>query len=158
MENKQPDNNGLKRLRDYKEYLLQRRELREKLLVKSENESDKAYLIKIRESQVYRKLMEMVKSKKVLRNEDPIWEDIEKEIYTFSPEFKSKLIFLTKGRLTELDYQTALLVKIGIRPTDTAVLFGRTKGTIVSRREYLGRKIFDENVSTKTVDRIIKVI
>lgn len=84
-----------------------------------------------------------------------LWEKLTETVELSSPELRPKLEALTSGRLSETDFQIALLIKCGIPPKDMATLLYKVKGSISSRRAYLGQKIFGENVGITTVDRLI---
>ena len=110
----------------------------------------------ILQSAAYGVLQERITRGQVIREKDPLWEDLEQAVSEASPRFKSDLQLLTRGRLTELDYQTALLIKCGVLPSQMTILFSRSKGCITSRRISLGAKIFDEKRSVKTLDGLIR--
>lgn len=107
-------------------------------------------------SDVYNKLFELLKQKKALSYDDSIWNELEDIVIKASPDFKYNLHLLTLSHLTEIDFHTALLIKCHIQPSQMAILLGRTKGTIVSRRESLSLKIFGEKMGTKVIDSIIR--
>lgn len=65
---------------------------------------------------------------------------------------------MANGKLTNNDYHTALLIKCGVAPTQMAGIFCLTKGAIVSRRESLCTKFFGENLGTKVIDDIIRLL
>lgn len=74
----------------------------------------------------------------------------------YSGKFKARLNLLANGRLKKKDYHLILLIRCGMTPTNMTVLLGRTKGTISYRREEIGLKLMDENLSVKDVDDIIR--
>ncbi len=84
--------------------------------------------------------------------------ELEQTVLESSPKFRIHLNLLTEGRLTSADFHTALLIKCGIKPSQMAVLLGRSNGAIVSRREALGYKILGEKTGVKAVDAIIRAI
>lgn len=108
-------------------------------------------------SDAYRQLQEIVKERRALRDDEDLWAALETGVIECSPKFKESLTLLT-GALTEQEYRTALLIKFGCQPLQMAVLFGRTKGTIVSRRESISQKAFGRKLGTKAIDTIIRML
>lgn len=109
-------------------------------------------------SDAYRRLQEIVKERRALRDDEDIWAALEAVVIECSPKFKESLTLLTGGSLTEQEYRTALLIKCGCQPLQMATLFGRTKGTIVSRRESISQKAFGRKLGTKAIDTIIRML
>ena len=87
-----------------------------------------------------------------------LWEELERTIAACSPRFKTNLNLLTSGKLTSLDLHTALLIKCGFKPSEMTVLFGRSNGAIISRRETLGFKVLDKKTGVKVIDGIIHLL
>lgn len=138
------------------------KELREKLRKElldlySKNTTAKISNI-IYESKAYGKLQELIKQKQILSYEDPLWDELECVVLKSSPKFKDNLQLLTQSRLTSIDLHTALLVKCHIQPSQMSTLLSRSKGAIVSRRESLCLKIFGEQLGTKVIDGIIRLL
>ncbi len=84
--------------------------------------------------------------------------ELERVVLESSPKFKENLNLLTLGKLNVADFQTALLIKCGIKPVEMEILLGRTHGALVSRRQTLGLKVFDEKTSIKIIDGIIRLL
>lgn len=112
----------------------------------------------IQDSEAYEKLKILVKQKQILSYGDPLWDEIENIVIKSSPKFKDNLQLLTQNRLTTIDLHTALLIKCHVSPTQMCVLLSRSKGAIVSRRETLCYKIFGEQLGTKVIDEIIRLL
>jgi len=112
----------------------------------------------ILKSDAYKKLQELIKQKKVLSYEDPLWNELEFIVLESSPKFKENLQLLTQSRLTSIDLHTAILIKCHILPSQMSALLSRSKGAIVSRRESLCLKIFGEQLGTKVIDGIIRLL
>ena len=106
-------------------------------------------------TEAYNKLMNIVDSHRTMEMDHPLWNEMETEILKISPKFRLKLRLLTSGKLNISEYHTALLVKFGIKPSQMEVLFSRSHGAIISRRESIGIKIFGQKISVTTIDRII---
>ena len=60
------------------------------------------------------------------------------------PKFKENLLLLTLGKMTTAELRTALLIKIGIKPSEMIILLGKSNGAIISRRESLCLKVLDK--------------
>ena len=110
----------------------------------------------ILQSDAYCKLQERVEKRKIIQDSEQLWDEVEKIVTSCSPDFRQKLNLLTSGNLTVIDFHTALLLKCGIKPSNMAILVGRSQGSIVSRRETLGRKIVGEKLTLAIMDRIIQ--
>ena len=87
-----------------------------------------------------------------------LWEELELTVTECSPRFKTNLNLLTSGKLTSLDLHTALLIKCGFKPSEMTILFGRSNGAIISRRETLGLKALDKKTGVKVIDGIIRLL
>lgn len=135
-----------------------REELRDKLLSIYNNDKNISISPIILNSDAYNELQEHIKQNKILSYDNPLFEELENIIIKSSPKFKENLHLLTQSRLSAVDFHTALLIKCHIQPSQMAVLLGRTKGTIVSRRDSLSLKIFGEKMGTKVIDGIIRLL
>ncbi len=113
---------------------------------------------RIVDSDAYRLLQHHIEEKSIIRDDSSLWRQLEEVILQASPDFKTNLQLLTGGKLTQLDLHTAYLVKCHVAPTQMSCLLGRTKGSISSRRESLGFKVFNEKVSVKVIDGIIRLL
>ncbi|MBD5347052.1 MAG: tetratricopeptide repeat protein [Bacteroides sp.] len=134
-----------------------RRKLRAELLEISANTSEVTPVPQaILQSDAYRQLGTLIDSGNHISS--ALLKDLEQVVTECSPKFRLHLNLLTEGRLTTADLHTALLIKCGIKPSQMAVLLGRTHGAIVSRRETLGIKILGKKTGVKTVDAIIRYI
>lgn len=128
-----------------------------KLLKIAVNSNDRYNVpVIILQSDAYCKLQESVEKGKIIDSSDPIWEEIENVVTSCSPNFRRKLNLLTSGHLTVIDFHTALLLKCGIKPSHMAIITGRSQGSIVSRRETLGKKILGGKMGLAIVDRVIQ--
>lgn len=109
-------------------------------------------------SEVYAKLLKMIENGKPLKDNDEMWEELKNTVLESSPNFMSNLNLLTFGNLTAIDIKTALLLKCGMKPSQLSVLFVRSNGAIISRREMLSVKIFDKKIGVKVLDGIIRLL
>lgn len=136
-----------------------RRRLKSELLALYQSGTEKwSVPALILSSQPYQKLQGYLNVARSLSDDDPLWEELEAIVLQSSPQFKTNLNLLTTGHLTSHDLHTALLIKCGMQPTQMAVLLGRSKSTIATRRETLCIKIFDEKLGTKAIDSIIRLM
>lgn len=136
-----------------------RQSKKEKLLsLYSNNETNYAISPVILQSDAYNRLYKNISKGTPIKETSRIWHELEESVLQVSPEFKTNLQLLANGKLTNNDYHTALLIKCGVAPTQMAGIFCLTKGAIVSRRESLCTKFFGENLGTKVIDDIIRLL
>ncbi len=109
-------------------------------------------------STAYARLLEMVENTQILKDDDPLWKELETVVSIVSPDFRQTLEILLAGKFKEADFQLALLIKCGIRPVQMQTLFAKSNGAIISRRDNLGAKIFGSKVSAEEVTAIITAI
>ncbi len=109
-------------------------------------------------SATYGRLHELVSEGCPIPHDSDLWSELEELVLRCSPNFISNLRLLTGGRLTPYELHTSLLIKCGITPKQMSVLLNRSKGAIVSRRESLCLKVFDEKMGTKVIDGIIRLL
>ena len=144
-------------LRKQTEYEL-REQLKEELLSLYENGAETQEVPHpITNSEIYQTLRTFIKEEQPIQDES-IWEELELTVTECSPRFKTNLNLLTSGKLTSLDLHTALLIKCGFKPSEMTVLFGRSNGAIISRRETLGFKVLDKKTGVKVIDGIIRLL
>lgn len=135
-----------------------RETLKNKLLSIYNDNIDTPLNSTILESDVYKKLSDLIKQRKALLYDDIIWDELEKVVIKVSPNFKYNLQLLTQSHLTTIHFHTALLIKCHFNLSQMVILLGRTKGAIVSRRDSLSLKIFGEKMGTKVIDGIIRLL
>lgn len=135
-----------------------REKLKDKLLSIYHKNGDMLLSKTILDSDVYNKLLEHIKDEKIISHDDTFWKELEETIIKSSPDFKNNLQLLVQSHLTTIDYHTALLIKCHIQPSQMAILLGRTRSAIVSRRATLSIKIFGEKIGTKVIDHIIRLL
>ncbi|MCM1141833.1 MAG: hypothetical protein NC453_24950, partial [Muribaculum sp.] len=112
----------------------------------------------IKDSAAYRTIIDKIASKTMIKENDPIWNEIEKIVIEESPNFKSNLKLLVGGNFSSYDIKTALLIKCGISTSQMSILLNRAKGTIVSRRESMCERVFDKKLGTQVIDGIIRLL
>lgn len=112
----------------------------------------------ILQSDSYKKLSGYLSEGKEIRENEPLWTELEESVLQCSPKFTDNLRLLVGGRLSSFDIQTAVLIKCGVTPSQMTILFNRSKGAISSRRESLCKRIFGEKKGTKVIDAIIRLL
>ena len=104
---------------------------------------------------IYERLKLYIEENKCIPETNDIWQEVEGVVKGLSPEFKKRLYLLTGSRLKEDAYRMALLIRCGLKPTEVAILLGRSKGALSSRRGYICEMIFGEKLGVKVMDDII---
>ena len=89
---------------------------------------------------------------KQLRQAD--WERIEKEIHILCPDFKEKLYALYAG-FSEHEYHICLLIKLGIRPGEIAVLTAHGKESITAARRRMYKKVYGVEGEPRNWDDVV---
>lgn len=139
-----------------------RKQLREKLykLYKDTTDDGKSITVapQIARTTAYIKLQNQVSKGVELKANDPLWLELEETVVAYSPDFKHNLQLLVGGKLMSYDLHTSLLIKCGISFSQMTILLNRSKGAIVSRRESLCFRIFDEKLGTRVIDGIIRLL
>ena len=110
----------------------------------------------ILESEVYSGIRSLLKDGKPMKEE--VWDELEQVVLSASPNFMANLELLAQNRITDVDREAALLIKCGFRPKVMTVLLSLSNGGVISRRESLGIKIFDEKESAQVVTGIIRLL
>lgn len=139
-----------------KEYL--RNCLRGELMELYERSKKKTISLDIINSEVYQTLQKMSENNQSLKEDDELWEKIRETVLKSSPHFMSNLNLLTGGKLTSIDIKTALLLKFGLTAKQLSILFVKSNGAIISRRENLSVKIFDKKIGVAVIDGIIRLL
>ena len=112
----------------------------------------------IYKSNIYKELRNYINEGKIINHDSDLWNEINSLIQDISPNFESRLRLLTGNNLTVNDYRTAMLLKLGITPSEMKILFGRAKNTISTRRELLGKKIYDKKINNEIIDGVIRIL
>lgn len=113
---------------------------------------------KIEKTDAYKRLIECIKLKKHVDEEDKLWIDLRDTIHNEFPMFFERLDLLSNKQLKTKDMHTIMLIKCGVKPADMRCLFLRTKGAISQRRETLCKKLFGGEISLTDMDKIIRSI
>lgn len=123
-----------------------------------ENKKSISISSSIIESEAYEHLQDFISRKAELKENNRLWKELEEIVLKCSPNFKKHLQLLVGGKLTSYDLHTAILIKCGISLSQMTNLLNRSKGAIVSRRESLCFRVFDEKLGTKVIDGIIRLL
>lgn len=112
----------------------------------------------ILDSDAYKKIQELISQEKPIGDDSKLWAKLEAAIKKSSPNFQTHISLLTGGKLTKQELRTAMLIKVGVTPTQMLTLLARSKGTISSRRESICFKVFGEKRANKVIDGIIRLL
>lgn len=132
--------------------------MRKELISMAENDDLVDSMSDFKTTEVYDVLSQKIEEDRVVIENKDLMKQVEGAILLKSPKFKSNLYTLSRGKLTEIEYKTCMLIKLGFKPTRLAVLIGLTKGSVSSRREGIGVKILGEKTPVATVDKIVKLL
>lgn len=99
----------------------------------------------------YQTLQRRISTGQRLREEE--WSDIEEQIKKVYPGFSSQLRSLHP--MSELEYQTCLLIKLRIAPSDIASVLARDVSTISTVRSRLYKKVFGQKGGAKEWDEFL---
>lgn len=107
-------------------------------------------------SDIYIKLKQKIAKGDIIKDNDPIWEELDIIISVCYPLLKEKLLSQSNNSLSINEYRTLILIKIGIAPIKIAALLGRTKSTIGSRRDSISKKLLGKIIGQRAIDNYIK--
>lgn len=102
-------------------------------------------------SDEYAILQRRIASGQLMKEED--WQQVEQHLRTIYPGFTSQLCSLYP--MSELEYQTCLLIKLRIVPKDIAAVLARDISTISTVRSRLYKKVFGRKGGAKEWDDFI---
>ena len=99
----------------------------------------------------YLALQRRIATGHLLKKEE--WSDIEAQTRKIYPCFSSQLYSLYP--MSELEYQTCLLIKLRIAPSDIASVLARDVSTISTVRSRLYKKVFGQKGGAKEWDEFL---
>ena len=105
-------------------------------------------------SDEYAALQKRVASGQLMKEQD--WQQVEQLLKSVYPGFTSQLRSLYP--MSELEYQTCLLIKLRIAPKDIAAVLARDMSTISTVRSRLYKKVFGRKGGAKEWDDFILAI
>lgn len=135
-----------------------RNQLRDELLSMGAKQDELQIASAILGSEIYDKLRDYIKKKKLLPEASYIWRKLEEVVIVSSPDFENRLKLMSKENLKVNDYRTALLIKCGFSVTEMSILTGITKQAVVYRKNALGQKLFGRKSDPKAVDNVIRML
>ncbi len=112
----------------------------------------------ITSSESYSVLMKYINSNRIIAENDPVWDELEKTVTYCSKNFKYNLQLLAGGNLKPEDLHLALLIKCGISPTEISGLIGRSKSGVLYRRDALCLKILGKKLPSNVLAEIIRIL
>lgn len=134
-------------------------EMIEKVLERLRNAPDTTAKItvdsNVLQSEAYASLKSMAENNRCITQTSTIMRDLEHVVHECRPSFKADLCTITEGRMTQLEYETALLMKGGFSTTEISVLLGRSKSAISQRKESLAHKIAGFSIGKRALDNVI---
>lgn len=133
-----------------------REKLRDELMALYEQSKSQKVSPIILNSNIYFQINGLISEGKHI--DDETFYELKRTVLQASPKFIDNLKILTQNKLTELDLQTALLIKCGFRPSEMTVLFARSNGAIIYRRNTLATKVFGHTESVDVVNGIIRLL
>ena len=133
-----------------------REKLRDELMALYEQSKSQKVSPIILNSNIYFQITGLISEGKHI--DDGTFDELKRTVLQASPKFIDNLKILTQNKLTELDLQTALLIKCGFRPSEMTVLFARSNGAIIYRRNTLATKVFGHTESVDVVNGIIRLL
>ena len=102
-------------------------------------------------SDEYQELQRRIATGQRLQNED--WDEMEAQLKKVYPGFTSQLRNLHP--MSELEYQTCLLIKLRITPKDIATVMSRDMSTISTVRSRLYQKVFGQKGGAREWDDFV---
>ncbi len=133
-----------------------REKLRDELIALYEQSKSQKVSPVILNSNIYFQITSLISERKHI--DDETFDELKRTVFQASPKFIDNLKILTRNKLTEVDLQTALLIKCGFRPSEMTVLLARSNGAIIYRRNTLAKKVFGHTESVDVVNGIIRML
>ena len=133
-----------------------REKLRDELMALYEQSKSQKVSPIILNSKIYFQICGMISERH--RIDEETFDKLKRTVLEATPKFIDNLKILTQNRLTEVDLQIALLIKCGFKPSEMTVLFARSNGAIIYRRNTLATKVFGHTESVDVVNGIIRLL
>ena len=109
-------------------------------------------------SGVSERIRDILKNGRIINDTDPVWDDMEKVVLEESGNFKTNLMMLSDGKTDQTDYRIALLLRCGLGVSNIASLMGKAKSTVSKRCRQLGKKLFCEELDTKSLVCLLRLL
>ena len=116
--------------------------------------NNKKALTRIKESEIYALFLGKIRAGQNVTQEE--WNKLDKAVNDYFIDFKLKLYRICK--LSDLEYQICLLLKIELTLADIAVLVHREPSTITMSRKRLFKKMFKKEGKAEELDSFIRSI
>lgn len=104
------------------------------------------------------RMQEILKNGRIINYCDSVWDDMERVVLEESGNFKANLMMLSDGKADETDYRIALLLRCGLGVSNIAALMGKAKSTVSKRCRQLGKKLFCEELDTKSLVCLLRLL
>ena len=104
------------------------------------------------------RIQHTLKNGRIINDTDPVWDDMEKVVLEESGNFKTNLMMLSDGKTDQTGYRIALLLRCGLGVSNIASLMGKAKSTVSKRCRQLGKKLFCEELDTKSLVCLIRLL
>ena len=116
--------------------------------------NNKKALTRIKESEIYALFLGKIRAGQNVTQEE--WDKLDKAVNDYFIDFKLKLYRICK--LSDLEYQICLLLKIELSLADIAVLVHREPSTITMSRKRLYKKLFQKEGKAEELDVFIRSV
>ena len=113
---------------------------------------------RILQSKSYLELKGLANEEMCIPSSKTLIKDLEEIVHEASPSFRSNLETFTEGKITKVEYETALLMKCGFGTKDISVLSGRSMGAISQRKDSLAKKMVGIAADKKTLQNVINLL
>ena len=144
-----------KELISEKEQIIREQETIMKSLLRRDSNSQSLADRKFMETDVYKRIEHL--STKGQQPTQEEWEQIEQQIFLCYPGFKD-LLSNHKSAISDKEYKTYLLIRIGIKPTNISFMLGVASSYITELRTKMLQKLFGMSGSSKSFDKLLKAI
>ena len=144
-----------KELISEKEQVIREQETIMKSLLRRDSNSQSLADRKFMETDVYKRIEHL--STKGQQPTQEEWEQIEQQIFLCYPGFKD-LLSNHKSAISDKEYKTCLLIRIGIKPTNISFMLGVASSYITELRTKMLQKLFGMSGSSKSFDKLLKAI
>lgn len=133
-----------------------RQSLREVLCARVEANLKRPPLSKIISgSNAYKELLSVIRDKRHLPYDSPLWDELRKVINKASPTFERDVELLLGDSLSDEAFHTILLIKCGATASQMAHVLAKEKGTLSNRRRILCKEMMKKDLGAIAFDTII---
>ena len=122
------------------------------------NSSDAVISQHILNSEPYQEVLSHLREHSPIHEDSDLWQRLQTVILEAFPNFRRNINLLVGHDLKPQDYQTIMLIKCGMNPTQLSTLTGRAKATISYRRRQLRSLLFSDQIDPKYIDHIIQIL